>query len=57
MYSEEVIAALAELRKANRAGADYLFRGEWVAKQVNILDNAGVFHEIDEQTHYDVYPT
>lgn len=49
-YNDETIKALARLREVAREGAIGMFAG--IARDLNILDNAGVFAALDEQTDY-----
>jgi hypothetical protein len=51
-YSNEVIEALARARTGHR-----VFNHITLHDAFTILDNAGVFHELDEQTDYAVGST
>lgn len=56
MYDQTVIDALATLRThaaGNRRGPVGT-EAQAMSRLVDALDNAGVFHEVDEQTGYDV---
>jgi hypothetical protein len=49
-YNDETIQALARLREVAREGSIGMFSG--IARDLNTLDNAGVFAALDEQTDY-----
>jgi hypothetical protein len=50
-YSNEVIEALGTLRQFTGPNGGKLLPGQLV-QVINVLDNAGVFRELDEQTGY-----
>lgn len=51
MYDDKVIKALATIREFTRREGRVLLPGQ-VVQAINVLDNAGIFAALDEQTDY-----
>lgn len=49
--TDEIAVALAILRTFTGPGGGQMLPGQ-IVQAINVLDNAGVFAEIDEATHY-----
>jgi hypothetical protein len=50
-YSNEVVEALRTLRQFTGPNGGTFLQGT-IVQAINVLDDAGVFREIDEQTDY-----
>jgi hypothetical protein len=55
-YTPEVIESLRTLRRFTGPNGGTFLQGT-VVQAINTLDDAGVFHEIDEQTDYALVDT